>query len=102
MAQITFKLPERIVHWPKIVKKITAKDEMYATLVCKPPLGQPTIVPAGTQSVTFNVLLETDLASEKKWQVALWHDLGSSPDNWSAVDFQETSTEHDIVCSHTH
>jgi len=99
MAQITFKLPERIVAWPenKLAPEITTK-EMFAKLVCNPPLGQATVVPPGTESVTFSVLLETDPSSQKQWQVALWHDLGGPGDEWKSLDFKETSAGDDVVC----
>lgn len=99
MAQITFKLPERIVAWPgnKSEPEVTTK-EMFAKLVCNPPLGQATVVPPGTESVTFSVLLETDPASRKEWQIALWHDLEGPDDEWKSADFQESSTDHELVC----
>jgi hypothetical protein len=99
MAQITFKLPERIVAWPgnKSEPEITTK-EMFAKLVCNPPLGQATVIPPGTESVTFFVLLETDPLSQKQWQIALWHNLGRPEDEWKSVEFQETSTKQDLVC----
>jgi hypothetical protein len=99
MAQITFKLPERIVAWPenKLEPEITTK-EMFAKLVCNPPLGQATVVPPGTESVTFSVLLETDPSSQKEWQVALWHDLGGPEDEWKSLDFQEAASDQDLVC----
>lgn len=99
MAQITFKLPERIVAWPgnKEEPEITTKD-MFAKLVCNPPLGQATVLPPGIESVTFSVLLETDPSSQKQWQVALWHDLvGGVEDEWKSLDFKETSADQDFV-----
>lgn len=99
MAQITFKLPERIVAWPenKSDPEIITK-EMFAKLVCNPPLGQATVIPPGSESVTFSVLLETDPVSQKQWQIALWHDLGGPDDQWKSAEFQEASTEHELVC----
>lgn len=99
MAQITFKLPERIVAWPgnKSEPDITSK-EMFAKLVCNPPLGQATVIPPDTESVTFSVLLEVDPASQKQWQIALWHDLGGPDDEWKSADFQEASADQEIVC----
>jgi hypothetical protein len=72
---------------------------MYAKIVCSPPLGQPTIVPAGQEIVDFIVLLETtaDSVPNKPWQVALWHDLGTENGEWSALNFEETSRKHEIV-----
>jgi hypothetical protein len=98
MAQITFKLPERIVAWPenKAEPESTTK-EMYAKLVCNPPLGQATVVSPGTDSVTFTVLLETDPSSQKQWQVALWHDLGGPTDEWKSLEFEEHTGHQDIV-----
>lgn len=99
MAQITFKLPERIVAWPgnRLEPEITTK-EMFAKLVCNPPLGQATIVSPGSASVTFSVLLETDPASQKQWQIALWHDLGGPEDEWKAATFKETPADQELVC----
>jgi hypothetical protein len=99
MAQITFKLPERIVAWPgnKSEPEIATK-EMFVKLVCNPPLGQATVIPPGTKSVTFSVLLETDPSSQKQWQIALWHDLGGPEDEWKSVEFLETSANQDFVC----
>lgn len=98
MAQITFKLPERIVFWPDIPKeKPRGSDEMYAKLICHPPLGQPTVIPAGQDSVDFTILLETDPASERQWEVALWHDLGGQNGQWSSLNFDESIGEHEMV-----
>lgn len=99
MAQITFKLPERIVPWPgnKPEPEITTR-EMFAKLVCNPPLGQATVIPPDAGSVTFSVLLEVDAASQKQWQIALWHDLGGPDDEWKAADFQEASADQELVC----
>lgn len=99
MAQITFKLPERIVAWPgtKLEPETTTK-EMFAKLVCNPPLGLATVVPPGSDSVTFSVLLETDAASQKQWQIALWHDLGGPEEEWKSANFQETSSDQELVC----
>ncbi|RDI84867.1 hypothetical protein Vi05172_g4892 [Venturia inaequalis] len=98
MAQITFKLPERIVAWPgnKSEPDITSK-EMFAKLVCNPPLGQATVIPPDTESVTFSVLLEVDPASQKQWQIALWHDLGGPDDEWKSADFQEVSADQEML-----
>ncbi|KIW07354.1 uncharacterized protein PV09_02200 [Verruconis gallopava] len=65
---------------------------MYAKIVCHPPLGQPTVVPAGQCAVDFIVLLETaadSSTSKKQWQVSLWHDLDAEGDEWNSSDFTE-------------
>jgi hypothetical protein len=98
-GQITFKLPERLPFWPKKLEQEEAKEiipDMYAKLVCSPPLGQATIVPPG-QSVIFTVLLETEVASEKKWQLCLWHNLGAQDGEWNSSDFKAASDEVGIV-----
>ncbi|KAK8195515.1 raffinose synthase protein-like protein Sip1 [Phyllosticta capitalensis] len=48
---------------------------MFANLVCSPPLGQTTVLAPGTQSVHFTALLESDPASHRDWEVALWHNF---------------------------
>jgi hypothetical protein len=73
------------------------RTEMFAKMICYPPLGQPTIVPAGQETVDFIVLLETE--SDKQWQVALWHDLGSRNGEWTASNFEVASGKHEIVSS---
>jgi hypothetical protein len=112
-GQITFKLPERIVPWPvrkksqqgieqgvKESNKAEEKiDPMFAKVACSPPLGQATVIEAGNNSIRFTVLLETDPSSGTEWQVALWHNLGASGDEWSSIDFTEISDEVEIVCS---
>ncbi|KAF2454354.1 raffinose synthase protein-like protein Sip1 [Lineolata rhizophorae] len=52
---------------------------MHAKLVCYPPLGQATVVPSDQDHVDFTVLLETDAASKKTWDVSLWHNHSAPP-----------------------
>lgn len=70
---------------------------MFAKMICHPPLGQPTVVSAGQDSVDFIVVLEGD--AEKPWQVALWHDLDSDGREWAALEFEEAVGKHEIVSS---
>lgn len=70
---------------------------MYAKLICHPPLGQSTVIPAGLDSVDFTILLETDPASERQWEVALWHDLGGKDEEWTSVNFDESIEKHEMV-----
>jgi len=63
---------------------------MYAKAVCHPPLGEPTVLPVGTGCVKFTVVLETDAASEKPWEVALWCDLEfPNGEKWTELAFEE-------------
>jgi hypothetical protein len=97
-GQITFKLPERLPPWPEKKSRDNSEaDEMFAKLVCSPPLGQATVVPSG-QSTTFTVLLETDAGSKKEWQVALWHNAGASDHEWVSLDLKAASDDIGIVC----
>jgi len=71
---------------------------MYAKVVCNPPLGQTTVVPGGTKQVRFTVVLETDEASDKAWEVALWSDVykdGSS--YWVTHHFEEAKQKDSMV-----
>ncbi|KAB2574208.1 putative galactinol--sucrose galactosyltransferase 1 [Lasiodiplodia theobromae] len=61
---------------------------MYANLVCSPPLGQTTVVPADQTSVCFNALIETDPSSQKTWEVALWHNHAGH-DEWEKLILTE-------------
>jgi len=70
-------------------------------MLCYPPLGEPTIIPAGQDAVDFIVILETSdsisSTSDKEWQVALWHNLDARGDEWSEISFVEDSRQHNIV-----
>lgn len=77
---------------------------MYAKIICNPPLGQTTVVPGGAKPVVFTVILETDQASEKPWEVALWSDLyapqtGSSwqGKEWTTHVFEESKQNSSLV-----
>ncbi|OCK79847.1 glycoside hydrolase family 36 protein [Lepidopterella palustris CBS 459.81] len=61
---------------------------MYAKLLCNPPLGQLTVVPPHSQSVRFTVLIETSIAHEKKWNVALWHNHNHL-NRWESLTLKE-------------
>jgi hypothetical protein len=99
MAQITFHRAERIIQWPNTpdIRSKETDNEMFAKLTCIPPLGQPTTIPAGQDTVDFIVLLETESTSKQQWQVALWHDLDSGNGEWSALDFEVRDQHFDIV-----
>jgi len=71
---------------------------MYAKVVCNPPLGQTTVVPCGARQLLFTVALETDEASDKPWEVALWSDVykdGSS--FWVSHQFEEAKQMNSVV-----
>jgi len=71
---------------------------MYAKVVCNPPLGQTTVVPGSAKQVRFTVVLETDEASDKVWEVALWSDVykdGSS--YWVTHRFEEAKQTDSMV-----
>lgn len=74
---------------------------MKAKMLCYPPLGQPTLIPAGQDSVDFTVVLETSDTtasnSTKQWQVALWHDLDSDNGEWHSAIFEESDGIDDVV-----
>jgi hypothetical protein len=70
---------------------------MYAKMICYPPLGQPTVIPAGQETVDFIVLLETAAESSTRWQVALWHSSNADDEDWTALDFSESSGKHELV-----
>ncbi|KAF1982555.1 glycoside hydrolase family 36 protein [Aulographum hederae CBS 113979] len=61
---------------------------MYAKLVCDPPLDHATVVSKDTDSVTFNILIETVSSAEKQWEVAVWHNH-AGPHDWSLAACQE-------------
>ncbi|KAF2709665.1 glycoside hydrolase family 36 protein [Pleomassaria siparia CBS 279.74] len=60
---------------------------MHARLTCYPPLGQTTIVEAGKDSVKFTVLIESSLATEKGWDVALWHNF-EDREKWTSLSLE--------------
>jgi hypothetical protein len=97
-AQVYDKIPDRFPPWPHI-HRIPREEtsEMHAKLICHPPLGQPTIVPAGTKTIQFRVALEVDAVSEKNWEVVLWHHHGQ-PEGWIAEKFERASADTTIVC----
>jgi hypothetical protein len=72
---------------------------MLARMICDPPLGQPTIIPAGQDFVDFVVVLEVagDASASKQWQVALWHDLNPDGSGWLASELDERTEGHHIV-----
>jgi hypothetical protein len=78
---------------------------MYAKIICNPPLGQTTVVSGGAKPVLFTVILETDPASEKAWEVALWsnvHTLEHHWDGWHGKDwtthfFEESKRTSSLV-----
>ncbi|KAF2786971.1 glycoside hydrolase family 36 protein [Melanomma pulvis-pyrius CBS 109.77] len=60
---------------------------MHARLTTNPPLGQTTTVIAGKESVTFTVLIESSIATEKAWNVALWHNF-EDQDKWTSLSLE--------------
>src|ERR1700755_3335611 len=94
-VQDFYKIPERFPHWPQIDPPYgTKSNEMFAKLVCHPPLGQPTVVPSTATNVTFRVALEVNANSEKSWEVLLWHDLRG---DWQESALSQTTDPHNIV-----
>jgi hypothetical protein len=89
---MSYKLPERLVYWPES----KASDNMYARLVCYPPLGQTTVVPSTSTSVAFTVVVETKASSTREWEVELWHNFGDTPD-WQGTSFEELGDSSDLV-----
>ncbi|KAH7058645.1 raffinose synthase protein-like protein Sip1 [Macrophomina phaseolina] len=65
---------------------------MYANLVCSPPLGQTTVVPADHSSVRFTALIELDPSSTRTWEVALWHNHGGK-DQWQKLILDEQDAD---------
>lgn len=79
---------------------------MIVTMLCYPPLGQPTVVPSGQDHVQFIVHLESqDTISTgrswkgKSWEVALWHDMNAvgGEATWEELYFSEISQNHHVV-----
>ena len=74
---------------------------MYAKMLCYPPLGESTIVPAGQDSVQFTIVLETAeivfASSSKQWQVALWHNANSGESEWDEASFDESIHDDEVV-----
>ena len=86
-------LPERIVHWPRVnLSKQTVTDEMYAKIICHPPLGQATTQPAGS-AVVFHAVLETHEVISKTFELALWSNLNGNETEWQATPFAEVEDE---------
>ncbi|KAF2102437.1 glycoside hydrolase [Rhizodiscina lignyota] len=69
---------------------------MYAKVLCHPPLGQATAVPAGSPSVTFTVFVETNASPTRELEVQLWHNIGTSQD-WEGTSFAELEDPSDLV-----
>ncbi|KAJ9643895.1 hypothetical protein H2199_003761 [Coniosporium tulheliwenetii] len=69
---------------------------MSANLVCSPPLGQTTIIPADAESVVITACIETEAASEKSWEVALWCNHANS-DRWKSFEMKETDEHADTL-----
>lgn len=67
---------------------------MLVKLICHPPLGQPTVVPATADEVVFRVALEVHASSEKEWEVALWHD-GEGGGVWTEGVFEGLGKDGD-------
>jgi Raffinose synthase or seed imbibition protein Sip1 len=81
-------LPERIVDWPQVPQeKEKDPNEMYAKIICHPPLGQATTVPAGP--VTFNAILETE-TNAKPFELSLWFNKNGEGAEWDGIPFEET------------
>jgi hypothetical protein len=97
-AQVYDKIPDRFPPWPHI-HRISREEtsEMHAKLICHPPLGQSTVVPAATKTIQFRVALEVDAAGEKSWEAVLWHHHGPS-EEWKAETFEKASADRTIVC----
>jgi hypothetical protein len=94
-VQVFYKIPERFPHWPQIDPPFATKsDEMFAKLICHPPLGQPTVLSSTTTNVTFRVALEVKANSEKSWEVLLWHNLEG---NWQESTLNQAADPHNIV-----
>jgi hypothetical protein len=74
---------------------------MFASMICDPPLGQPTCISAGQDAVDFIVVLETasDASTNKQWQVALWHNFNPDESGWMSSNFEENTQNHQIVSS---
>jgi hypothetical protein len=100
-VQVFYKIPERFPPWPDI-KRLPKEEtsEMHAKLICHPPLGQPTVVPASAKSIQFRVALEVDAASQRNWEVVLWHDLDGL-EKWRDNAFDQSLEDSKIVCIFT-
>lgn len=61
---------------------------MYAALICHPPLGHTTTVPAAKHSVKFTVLIESSVGLEKTWEVALWHNFHDQ-EKWTSLNLKQ-------------
>ncbi|KAI9831128.1 MAG: hypothetical protein M1819_005216 [Sarea resinae] len=73
---------------------------MFANVICAPPLGRATIVPYKPSTINFKILLETDLsASDKRWEVAVWHD-NHAERRWAALPLHDVANNELplIVC----
>jgi len=55
---MNIKLPERLVPWPEPNHTLPVND-MFASLVCDPPLGQATVVPSEAESASKPVAAVT-------------------------------------------
>jgi hypothetical protein len=94
-VQVFYKIPDRFPHWPKIVPPFPVKsDEMFAKLICHPPLGQPTVIPSTATNVKFTVALEINASSEKTWEAILWHNM---EDQWQECMLKQIDDPHNIV-----
>jgi hypothetical protein len=97
-VQVAYKIPDRFPPWPDINRLPKEEtSEMHAKLICHPPLGHPTVVPESAKSIPFRVVLEIDAASQRNWEVVLWHDLDGS-ENWKEEAFNSISEDSNIVC----
>jgi hypothetical protein len=80
---------------------------MFATVSCDPPLGQTTVVPAGTDEVRFIVLVESSISfSNQPWEAVIWHN-GHANSQWdelklSRQDPPETPVGSDMIPFFSH
>ena len=95
-ALMNIYLPIRIVPWPKTeARRNSSLTDMFAEIICYPPLDQATVLPAG--DVTFQAVLETE-PNTKPFELALWVNLDGDDQEWKALPFEETVDEGGLLC----
>ncbi|KAL9048112.1 MAG: hypothetical protein Q9206_006237, partial [Seirophora lacunosa] len=62
---------------------------LFSNVLCDPPLGQETVIPADQDAVQFTVLLESSRSfPEQNWEAVLWHN-GHEDQSWKELALKE-------------
>ncbi|MCJ1353398.1 MAG: hypothetical protein MMC33_003384 [Icmadophila ericetorum] len=69
-----------------------AQMELFANIICDPPLGQSTVIPHNREAVNFTVLIESSISfPEQSWEAVLWHNCHEDGE-WHELHLEEAHT----------